>query len=163
MLTFATSYGLTLGYTLQVALLILFCFSITNALSRIITGYASDRLGRGFVMSLCFWAAGAAYLVLPLFHYLAVVIVCASIIGFAFGTLLTVTVPLASDCFGMENFGEIFGLIFTGFGFASGALGPSLGGYILDLTHGNFSLVFIYLGMLSLLSGVLVKLVKAPA
>jgi OFA family oxalate/formate antiporter-like MFS transporter len=34
----------------------------------------------------------------------------------------------------MEHFGSIFGGIFTAFGFFSGALGPWLGGYLLDLT-----------------------------
>lgn len=159
MLTFATGYGLAQGYSLQSAVFILFCFSLTNALSRIVTGYASDRLGRGLVMSLSFWAAGAAYLLLPWLNFLTAALVCAAVVGFAFGTLLTVSVPLASDCFGLEHFGAIFGLIFTAFGFVSGALGPSLGGYILDRTQGNFSAVFIYLGVLCLLSGVFIRLV----
>lgn len=159
MLTFATAFGLAQGYSLESSVLILFCFSVTNALSRIVTGYASDRMSRGLVMSLSFWAAGLAYLLLPCFSFLSTAIICASIIGFAFGTLLTVSVPLASDCFGLEHFGAIFGLIFTAFGFVSGAIGPILGGYILDHTNGNFTIIFIYLGLLCLLSGVFVRFV----
>ena len=40
----------------------------------------------------------------------------AAVIGFAFGTLFAVTAPLTGDCFGLANFGAIFGLIFTAYG-----------------------------------------------
>jgi hypothetical protein len=45
-----------------------------------------------------------------------------------------------------------FGLIFTAYGFLSGPLGPWLSGYILDLTQGNYTLVFSYLGIMCLVS-----------
>jgi OFA family oxalate/formate antiporter-like MFS transporter len=82
--------------------------------------------------------------------------VLAAVIGFAFGTLFAVSAPLVSDCFGMEHFGSIFGAVFTAFGFLSGALGPWLGGYLLDLTQGNFTLVFGYLGSLMISSSVMI-------
>ena len=68
--------------------------------------------------------------------------------------------PLAGDCFGMEHFGAIFGLIFTAYGFLSGPLGPWLSGYILDVTGGNSTIVFSYLGVMYLVSAVLIFLVR---
>jgi cyanate permease len=51
---------------------------------------------------------------------------------------------MVSDCFGIEKFGSVF----TAFGFVSGALGPWLRGFLLDITRENSTLVFFYLGLL---------------
>jgi len=84
------------------------------------------------------------------------------VIGFAFGTLFGVSAPLATDCFGMQHFGAIFGLVFTAYGFIAGVIGPSLAGYILDATNGNFYVVFGYLGIFCLMSGVFIRFVVPP-
>jgi len=88
--------------------------------------------------------------------------VLAVIIGYAFGTLFAVSAPLAVDCFGIQHFGAIFGLVFTAYGFVAAPLGPSLSGYVLDFTNGDFGLVFGYLGVFCLLSGVAIRLVTPP-
>jgi hypothetical protein len=62
--------------------------------------------------------------------------------------------------FGLANFGAIFGLIFTAYGLFSGPLGPWLSGYILDLTQGNYTLVFSYLGLMYLASAGLILRVR---
>ena len=51
-------------------------------------------------MSLTFFAAGSAYLLLPRMTDLTAIMVLAAVIGFAFGTLFAVSAPLAVDCFG---------------------------------------------------------------
>jgi len=51
-------------------------------------------------------------------------------------------------------------MVFTAFGFVSGALGPWLSGFLLDITHENFTLVFFYLGVL-LLSPALLDLISS--
>ena len=56
--------------------------------------------------------------------------------------------------------GAIFGLIFTAYGFVSGPLGPWLSGHILDVTRGNYTLVFSYLGLMYLGSAGLILLVQ---
>lgn len=162
MVTLSTSYGLSRGLSLESAVIILTTFNLANGLSRVATGYASDLIGRNFTMSLTFFAAGIAYLLLPHSENLLSIAALASVVGFAFGTLFAVSAPLAVDCFGMLHFGSIFGLIFTAYGFVAGPLGPSLAGYLLDSTNGNFSLVFSYLGVFSLASGALIRFVAPP-
>ena len=125
-------------------------------------GFFSDIVGRNLAMSLTFLAAGGAYFILPHVNLLIVLAFLAAIIGFAFGTLFAVSAPLAVDCFGLKHFGAIFGLVFTAYGFVSGILGPSLSGYLLDITKGNFSIVFTYLGILCLLSGIFIRFVTPP-
>ena len=124
---------------MESAVVILTAFNITNGGSRIIMGFLSDMVGRNLAMSLTFLAAGGAYFLLPHANTLIVLAFLAAVIGFAFGTLFAVSAPLATDCFGLKHFGAIFGLVFTAYGFVSGILGPSLSGYLLDITRGNFT------------------------
>ena len=159
MVTLSTAYGLSKGFSMESAVIILTAFNITNGGSRVIMGFLSDQVGRNLAMSLTFLAAGGAYFTLPHVDVLSVLSLLAAIVGFSFGTLFAVSAPLASDCFGMKHFGAIFGLVFTAYGFFSGALGPSLSGYLLDITRGNFSVVFTYLGSFCILSGILIRFV----
>ena len=162
MVTLSTVYGLSKGLTMESAVVILTAFNITNGGSRIIMGFLSDKVGRNLAMSLTFLAAGAAYILLPYSNTLFVLAFLAAVIGFAFGTLFAVSAPLATDCFGLKHFGAIFGLVFTAYGFVSGILGPSLSGYLLDFTRGNFLLVFTYLGIFCILSGIFIRWVTPP-
>ena len=125
-----------------------------------VSGFFSDRLGRGRTMALSFTGAAAAYLIMPHLGGIWLWTALAAVIGFAFGTLFAVTAPLVGDCFGMVHFGAIFGLIFTAYGFLAGPLGPWLSGYILDLTRANYTIVFSYLGLMYMASAGLILLVR---
>jgi OFA family oxalate/formate antiporter-like MFS transporter len=111
-------------------------------------------------MAFSFTGAAVAYLTMSNVEGIWLWATLAAVIGFAFGTLFAVTAPLVGDCFGLANFGAIFGLIFTAYGLFSGPLGPWLSGYILDVTNGNYTLVFSYLGLMYLISAGLILLVK---
>jgi OFA family oxalate/formate antiporter-like MFS transporter len=150
MLVLATGFGLARGLSLTQAVVILTGFNLTNGGGRLVSGFFSDRLGRSRTMAVSFMGAALAYLIMPHGEGIWLWATLAAVIGFAFGTLFAVTAPLAGDCFGMTHFGAIFGLIFTAYGFVSGPLGPWLSGYILDLTRGNYTIVFTYLGLMYL-------------
>ena len=160
MLVLATGFGLARGLSLAQAVVLLTGFNLTNGAGRLVSGFFSDRLGRSRMMAISFMAAAGAYLIMPHFQGIWLWTVLASVIGFAFGTLFAVSAPLAGDCFGMEHFGAIFGLIFTAYGFFAGPLGPWLSGYILDLTGGNYTIVFSYLGLTYLAAVGLILLVQ---
>jgi OFA family oxalate/formate antiporter-like MFS transporter len=160
MLVLATGFGLARGLDLARAVVLLTAFNLTNGCGRLISGYYSDRIGRTRTMTISFTGAGLAYLMMPHLSGLWLWAGLAAVIGFAFGTLFAVSGPLAGDCFGMAHFGAIFGLIFTAYGFVSGPLGPWLSGYILDLTQGNYTLVFSYLGAMYLGAAILIRMVQ---
>ncbi len=162
MVTLSTTYGLSKGFALESAVLILTAFNFTNGTGRLVAGYLSDVIGRNLTMSTTFFAAGFAYFVLPSASSLPACAILAAVVGFAFGTLFSVSAPLATDCFGLEHFGAIFGLVFTAYGFVAGPLGPSLGGRLLDVTGGDYFPVFLYLGTFCLLSGLCIRLVVPP-
>ena len=160
MLVLATGFGLARGLSLTQAVVILTGFNLTNGGGRLVSGFFSDRLGRSRTMAISFTGAAFAYLIMPHLEGIWLWAALAAVIGFAFGTLFAVTGPLAGDCFGMAHFGAIFGLIFTAYGFLSGPLGPWLSGYILDLTQGNYTIVFTYLGLMYLASAGVILLVR---
>jgi OFA family oxalate/formate antiporter-like MFS transporter len=162
MVSLSTIFGLAKGLGLPDAVLILIAFNLTNGLSRLVSGYLSDVFGRNITMTLAFLASACAYFLLPYLSHLFAWAVSAAVVGFAFGTLFAVSAPLASDCFGMQHFGAIFGLVFTAYGFVAGVLGPWLSGYLLDATGGNFILVFSYLGIFCLASSAFIWFAKPP-
>jgi MFS transporter, OFA family, oxalate/formate antiporter len=162
MTVLSTGYGLSKGFPLDSAIIILTAFNLTNGTGRLISGVLSDRFGRNLIMSLAFLVAGLAYFALPQAESLEVCAALAAVIGFAFGTLFSVSAPLVADCFGLQHFGAIFGLTFAAYGFIAGPLGPTLSGYLLDVTEDNFLLVFLYLGIFFILSGISVRFVVPP-
>lgn len=158
----STEYGLFKGFSLGSAILLLTSFNLTNGMSRLISGYYSDKVGRNNIMSLAFLAAGLAYFILPWADSLPACALLAAVVGFSFGTLFSVSAPLVVDCFGLEHFGAVFGLTFAAYGFIAGPIGPTLSGYLLDVTGDNFLLVFLYLGIFCILSGVCIRFVTRP-
>jgi len=158
----STGYGLFRGYPMESAILLLTAFNLTNGASRLISGYFSDKIGRNRIMSMAFLAAGLAYFTLPWANGLVACTFLTAVVGFSFGTLFSVSAPLVVDCFGLEQFGAVFGLTFAAYGFIAGPIGPTLSGYVLDATGDNFSLVFAYLGIFCILSGFCIRFVRRP-
>lgn len=162
MVTLSVAFGLASRLPMESAVLLLTAFNLTNGFSRLVSGFLSDTLPRSLTLSLTFFAAAVAYFVLPHISTLGAMAILVAVIGYSFGTMFSVSAPLASDCFGLKHFGAIFGLVFTAYGFLSGFLGPSLSGYLLDLTGGSFVPVFTYLGTFCILSGFFITKVVPP-
>jgi OFA family oxalate/formate antiporter-like MFS transporter len=163
MVTLSIFFGLARGLPLKEAVLILAAFNLTNGLGRLISGYLSDIFGRNRTICLAFILSGLAYLLMGHLQGVSAWATMAALVGFGFGTQFAVSAPLISDCFGLRHFADIFGLLFTGYGFLAGILGPWLCGYLLDRYPGNFQLVFNYLGCFFLLSAVLIIYTRPPA
>lgn len=162
MVTLSTQFGLSIGLNLTQAVIILTTFNITSGVSRLVMGHLSDTISRKFLMGITFYGAGLSYFILPWTAGIWLPALLASVIGFAFGTLFAVSAPLAADCFGMKHFGSIFGMLFIAYGFVAGPIGPFLSGHLLDVTQGNFRVVFLYLGIFCIISGTLINFVVPP-
>lgn len=160
MIILSSVFGRHLGYEVTQYVYILIGFNITNGLGRIVCGRLSDIFPKQKILMTSFLLSGLAYLIMPHFGNLWVVSVLAAVIGISFGALFTVSAPLVSECFGLDNFGRIFGLVFTAYGFVAGFIGPWVSGMLLDLSPGNFTLVFSYFAALYALAAVLVLQVK---
>jgi OFA family oxalate/formate antiporter-like MFS transporter len=117
-------------------------FAFFNAAGRIIAGLLSDRLGRSRAMTLDFSVTLIALLFLmqagsPLYMGVAI-----SILGLAYGGLYTLFPAAVAAYFGDKNFGLIYGLVYTGLGFAG--VFPLLAGYLYG-RQGDFHGVFVLL------------------
>ena len=160
MVMLSPAFGKAQKLSPQDAVLLLTAFNVTNGASRLISGYISDLIGRKITLSLSFFVAGIAYFIMNQTGSLIVWILLSAAIGYAFGTLFSVSAPLVGDCFGMEHFGSIIGVVFTAYGFISGIIGPWLSGHLLDITEGNFGAIFGYLGSLYLLASIMILLTR---
>lgn len=159
MVSLSTAYGISKNYPVESAVMILVAFNLASGAMRLISGMLSDYVGRNLTMSVSFTLCGMACIGLINSNNLGWMCLFSAFIGFAFATLFTVSAPLITDCFGIQNFGAVFGLVFTAYGFFSGPLGPVLSGFILDMTK-DFSIVFYYLSAFSFLAGVLILFVR---
>lgn len=160
MIMLCASLGQSLGYDVTQYVMILTGFSILNGIGRIVFGALADRISKRKILMRVFIMAGLAYLLMPFSHNLYVLSFLAGVVGLAFGVLFTVSAPLVTDCFGLENFGRVFGLVFTAYGFVAGFLGPWMSGVVLKLTHDNFSIVFTGFALFYLVSAILVRQIK---
>ena len=156
LIVLASSFGMQLGYGITQYVYILTCFNIFNGIGRLVCGRLSDQYSKQKILMIVFLMASCAYFLMPWFSHLYIISFLACFIGLAFGALFTVSAPLVTEVFGLENFGKIFGLVFTAYGFFAGLLGPWLSGIILDMTHSNFQIVFSSFAVFYLISSVLI-------
>lgn len=157
MTSLAKLYAVEIGLS---AVSLLTAFGMANGISRIFVGILSDKIEARYLSCIAFVLAGVGYIYLPHAGSLTVMSACAIAVGIGFGTLFTITGPLASGLFGLKNFGMIFGLIFTAYGFIGGLAGPAISGILLEKTGANYTIVFTYLGILALIASVLMAFVR---
>jgi MFS family permease len=125
--------------TALLALIVSF-LALTNTLGRVAGGQMSDKIGRinalfvTFTLQLFNMLAFAFYQSLPTL-FLGIIIV-----GFSFGTLLSVMPALCADQFGLKNFGLNYGILFLAWGFA-GVIAPIIADLLYDST-GSFNTAF---------------------
>jgi OFA family oxalate/formate antiporter-like MFS transporter len=160
MIMLSATFGQSLGYDVTQYVLILTCFNILNGAGRIVCGRLADYFPKQKILMTVFILAAGAYFLMPFFKGLYVLSFLACFVGLAFGTMFTVSAPLVTECFGLENFGRVFGLVFTAYGFLAGFLGPWLSGIVLDATNGNFTIVFTGFAFFYLTSAFLILRVK---
>jgi OFA family oxalate/formate antiporter-like MFS transporter len=86
------------------------------------------------------------------------IITCA--IFFCFGGNFSLFPTATADLFGSKNLGENYGLVFTGYGVAGfiGAVGVN----VLVMAFGNYLLLFIVMGIMSIIAAILALIIKPP-
>jgi OFA family oxalate/formate antiporter-like MFS transporter len=160
LIVLASSFGMHKGYGITQYVLILTCFNVLNGIGRLVCGKLSDKYSKQKILMTIYLMASLAYFLMPHINNLYGISFLACFIGLAFGGLFTISAPLVTEVFGLENFGKVFGLVFTAYGFVAGFLGPWLSGIILDTSNSNFTLVFSMFAVFYLISSVLILRVK---
>lgn len=119
----------------------------------VLWGGISDRLGRGRGSALAYLVLAVAYLVMALVRQPFGFYVSAVVFGLTAWSIPTIMAAAAGDLVGPKLAPAGLGFLTLVFGIGQ-ALGPSLGGYVADLTH-SFRLSFILAAGVSLLGAVL--------
>lgn len=127
-------------------------FALFNAAGRPLGGYLSDKLGRIRAMTLTFtvMALVLAYGAIAVTPVTLALVVC--FLGLTYGGVFSLFPAATSAYFGCDNFGFIYGLIFSAIGIAG--FFPLLAGYLFD-RFGNFTLTFALLSLFAALALIL--------
>ncbi len=135
--------------------------ALFNGAGRIFWGKLADLLSYKKAMILMFMVQ--AILMLIYFstnvnEIYFIVITCA--IFFCFGGNFSLFPTATADLFGSKNLGENYGIVFTGYGIAGfiGAIGVNL----LVTAFGSYLLLFIVMGIMSIIAVFLAFIIKPP-
>jgi OFA family oxalate/formate antiporter-like MFS transporter len=121
-----------------------------------------------------FLLAGAAMLLLGWMNTYPLYLLVVSIVGFCFGGFLALYPAVTADYFGTRNVGANYGFMFMAYG-AAGLFGPWLAPRLMTVTRqipvegadafkaGNYLNAFLISGVLCIVAGVLVRVIKPPS
>lgn len=160
LIVLSSSFGQQLGYGVTQYVYILTAFNVLNGIGRLVCGRLADIFPKQKILMTVYLMASGAYFLIPHFQNLCLISFLSCFIGLSFGGMFTVSAPLVTEVFGLENFGKVFGLVFTAYGFCAGFLGPWLSGLILDVTGSDFRVVFTLFACFYLVSSILILKVR---
>jgi len=150
-----------IGITDTALLAILVSFlAITNTAGRVLGGLMSDKIGREnalFVVSVLQMLNMVGF---AFYQSLPGLIIGIIVVGFYYGTLLSVFPAITADLYGLKNYGTNYGVLYLGWGLA-GVVAPIAADIIYDV-NGNFHAAYILAAiMMALMVGVNVLYKKA--
>lgn len=155
---FGTDSGLTPGLAAGAVM----ALTITNAATRVGSGYFADRFGSKRYFTIISLIQGAA---LGALYYTgsspALLWLTAAVIGWNYGAIFTLFPALCVQFFGSGAQNSNYGLLFTAWGIA-GFFGPFSGGFLRDMT-GTYITPFIMASALGFLALILVLINRPPA
>lgn len=140
----------------EMAFLAVAIMAIGNAGGRIIAGIMSDKIGRKItlVIMLLFQAVlmfAAIFIVGSDSTSSFLIVLTATMIGFNYGTNLSLFPSIAKDSWGLKNFGINYGILFTAWGVGGFVMGRL--SQMLHAASGNYNSSFITAGILLIIAG----------
>lgn len=142
----------------SMAFLAVAILAVGNAAGRIVAGMMSDRFGRTYTLAaLLFFQALLMFIAIPVAapggSPLLIVLV-ATLIGFNYGSNLSIFPSFAKDLWGMKHFGVNYGFLFTSWG-VGGFVLSKISQYLVSLSGGSFTYSFVLAGVLLIVGGAL--------
>jgi OFA family oxalate/formate antiporter-like MFS transporter len=137
------------GNSIKLGFVFVALLAIFNASGRIIAGVVSDFVGRVVTIALVCLLQALAMFFFAGISTVAGFIVGAAVVGFCYGSCLSLFPATTSDYWGTKNLGLNYGLLFTAWG-VGGVLGPILAGKIADATGSYAGAYHISAGLLVL-------------
>lgn len=150
----------------ELAFIAVAVLAVGNASGRVVAGIISDRIGRKhtLLMMLGFQAL-LMFAAIPLVGSSATgavpLVFLASLIGFNYGTNLSIFPSAAKDLWGLKNFGTNYGILFTAWGVGGFVMGRL--SQMLYTATGGFTSSFLTAGILLVTGAVLTLFLKTGA
>jgi len=152
--------GIQLGFVLVAVL------AVGNGIGRIVTGVASDKIGRKATLLICFVLQTILILLLSqttegsLLANAGMLAVVSALIGANYGANLALFPSLTKDYYGLKNFGVNYGLLYTSWG-VGGFMLALLAGKVYDQT-GDFGFAYYCSAALLAVAAVATFVLKPP-
>jgi MFS transporter, OFA family, oxalate/formate antiporter len=146
----------------EMAWVVVALMAVGNALGRVAAGMLSDRIGRAntlFIM-LSFQAMVIFSLLFIGPGQVLLLVTAATLIGFNYGTNLSLFPSATKDFFGLKNFGVNYGLVFSAWGIG-GFIFPRVSQMIVAYTDSP-KMAYILAAALLLTGAVLALVTRAP-
>ena len=147
-----------LGISTGEAAVILSLMGGTATVGRVLTGVASDRIGRKLTVIITTLLQAGAMIWLIWAQDLWMFYLFALVFGFAYSGCAVSMGALISDTFGLGRIGAIFGVLEIGWGIGA-ALGPAIGGLIFDISN-SYSLAFLIGALAMVLATLFIALIR---
>jgi OFA family oxalate/formate antiporter-like MFS transporter len=148
-----------LGVTMPLLTITLAIDNLANGFTRPLSGFISDRIGRENTMLVIFIGEGLALLGLMSFGSEPIAfMVFAALIFLFWGEIFSIFPALVADTFGVKNAAANAGTMYTAKGTAALLIPLSS---ILS-AGGNWDRVFILAAAISIVAGLVAKLILAP-
>jgi len=147
----------------QMAWVVVALMAVGNASGRVVAGILSDRIGRAntlFIM-LIFQAIVIFSLLFITPGQVMLLVLAAMLIGFNYGTNLSIFPSATKDFFGLKNFGVNYGLVFSAWG-VGGFIFPRVSQMIVAYTNSPRMAYILAAGLL-LIGAALALMTKSPA
>ena len=131
-----------IGITDTAILAVLVSFlAITNTSGRVLGGLMSDKIGRVNALFVVFALQMLNMACFALYQNLPALIAGIILVGFCYGTLLSVFPSITADLYGLKNYGTNYGVLYLGWGLA-GVVAPIAADIIYD-ANGSFGVAYI--------------------
>jgi MFS family permease len=146
----------------ELAWIVVALMAVGNAGGRVVAGILSDKIGRTRTLLIMMTAQAiviSSLLFIPE-NQAFLLVLAASLIGFNYGTNLSLFPSATKDYFGLKNFGMNYGLVFTAWG-VGGFIFPRVAQMIVAKT-GSPETAYILATFLLLLSAGMTFITKAP-
>lgn len=121
------------GGAIQAGFLFVAVMAVFNAGGRVAAGLASDIIGRAGTMVGVFLLQATVMFFFDQFSTATGFLFGAALVGFNYGSCLSLFPATAADHWGTKNLGLNYGILFTAWG-VGGVFGPNLAGLIADAT-----------------------------
>jgi OFA family oxalate/formate antiporter-like MFS transporter len=141
------------GGAIQAGFLFVALMAIFNAGGRVLAGMVSDIIGRISAMIIVFLLQASIMFFFDQFTTTAGFLFGAALVGFNYGSCLSLFPATAADYWGTKNLGLNYGILFTAWG-VGGVFGPNLAGMIADAT-GSYATAYQVAGGLLVFAALL--------